>query len=151
MALFNIFSRKKKETLDQGLEKTKTNIFSKLTRAVAGKSKVDDDVLDELEEILVTSDVGVDTTLKIIDRIEERVARDKYVGTDELTSILREEIALLLTENNTDDISEFSVPKDKKPYVIMHCDIGGKVNVKLFKIYSGSVIIYINILCFDTI
>lgn len=125
MALFNIFSRKKKETLDQGLEKTKTNIFSKLTRAVAGKSKVDDDVLDELEEILVTSDVGVDTTLKIIDRIEERVARDKYVGTDELTSILREEIALLLTENNTDDISEFSVPKDKKPYVIMVVGVNG--------------------------
>lgn len=125
MALFNIFSRKKKETLDQGLEKTKTNIFSKLARAVAGKSKVDDDVLDELEEILVTSDVGVDTTLKIIDRIEERVARDKYVGTDELTSILREEIALLLTENNTDDISEFSVPKDKKPYVIMVVGVNG--------------------------
>ncbi len=125
MALFNIFSKKKKETLDQGLEKTKENIFSKLTRAVAGKSKVDDDVLDELEEILVTSDVGVDTTLKIIDRIEERVARDKYVGTDELTRILREEIAELLTENKSDDVDEFSVPADQKPYVIMVVGVNG--------------------------
>lgn len=125
MAFFNLFSKKKKETLDQGLEKTKENIFSKLTRAVAGKSKVDDDVLDELEEILVTSDVGVDTTLKIINRIEERVAKDKYVGTDELTRILREEIAALLTENNTDDIEEFSVPDDKKPYVIMVVGVNG--------------------------
>lgn len=125
MALFNIFSKKKKDTLDQGLEKTKSNIFSKLTRAVAGKSRVDDDVLDELEEVLVTSDVGVDTTLKIIERIEERVARDKYVGTNELTSILREEIASLLTENNSDDIVEFSVPEDKKPYVIMVVGVNG--------------------------
>lgn len=125
MALFNIFSKKKKDTLDQGLEKTKTNIFSKLTRAVAGKSRVDDDVLDELEEILVTSDVGVDTTLKIIDRIEERVAADKYVGTSELTSILREEIANLLTENNSDDISEFSIPDINRPYVIMVVGVNG--------------------------
>lgn len=125
MAFFNLFSKKKKETLDQGLEKTKENIFSKLTRAVAGKSKVDDDVLDELEEILVTSDVGVDTTLKIIDRIEERVVRDKYVGTEELTRILREEIANLLTENNTDDVEEFTIPKDKKPYVIMVVGVNG--------------------------
>ena len=125
MAFFNLFSKKKKETLDQGLEKTKENIFSKLTRAVAGKSRVDDDVLDELEEILVTSDVGVDTTLKIIDRIEERVSRDKYVGTDELTRILREEIANLLTENNTDDVEEFSVPAGKKPYVIMVVGVNG--------------------------
>ncbi len=125
MGLFDIFSKKKKETLDQGLEKTKENIFSKLTRAVAGKSRVDDDVLDELEEILVTSDVGVDTTLKIIERIEERVARDKYVGTDELTRILREEIAELLTENNSDDIAEFAVPEDKKPYVIMVVGVNG--------------------------
>ncbi|MDO5665966.1 MAG: signal recognition particle-docking protein FtsY [Bacteroidia bacterium] len=125
MGLFNIFSKKKKETLDQGLEKTKESIFSKLTRAVAGKSRVDDDILDELEEILVTSDVGVDTTLKIIDRIEERVARDKYVGTDELTRILREEIAELLTENNSDDIAEFAVPEDKKPYVIMVVGVNG--------------------------
>lgn len=125
MALFNIFSKKKKETLDQGLVKTKTNIFSKLTRAVAGKSRVDDDVLDELEEILVTSDVGVDTTLKIIERIEERVAKDKYVGTSELTNILREEIANLLMENNSEDISEFSIPKDKRPYVIMVVGVNG--------------------------
>ncbi len=125
MGLFDIFSKKKKETLDHGLEKTKENIFSKLTRAVAGKSRVDDDVLDELEEILVTSDVGVDTTLKIIDRIEERVARDKYVGTEELTRILREEIAELLTENNSDDIAEFAVPEDKKPYVIMVVGVNG--------------------------
>ena len=125
MGLFDIFSKKKKETLDQGLEKTKENIFSKLTRAVAGKSRVDDAVLDELEEILVTSDVGVDTTVKIIDRIEERVARDKYVGTDELTRILREEIAELLTENKSDDVEEFSVPEDKKPYVIMVVGVNG--------------------------
>lgn len=125
MGFFDIFSKGKKETLDKGLEKTKETIFSKLTRAVAGKSKVDDDVLDELEEVLVTSDVGVDTTLKIIDRIEERVAHDKYVGTDELTAILRDEIAKLLMENNTDDLSEFSVPEDKKPYVIMVVGVNG--------------------------
>ena len=125
MGLFNIFSSKKKETLDQGLEKTKENIFSKLTRAVAGKSKVDDEVLDQLEEVLVTSDVGVDTTLKIIERIEERVSRDKYVGTDELTSILREEIAALLMENNSADLEEFTVPENKKPYVIMVVGVNG--------------------------
>jgi len=125
MGLFDVFSKKKKETLDHGLEKTKENIFSKLTRAVAGKSRVDDDILDELEEILVTSDVGVDTTLKIIERIEERVARDKYVGTDELTRILREEIAELLTENKSDDIAEFVVPENKKPYVIMVVGVNG--------------------------
>lgn len=125
MAFFNIFSKKKKETLDQGLEKTKSNIFSKLTRAVAGKSRVDDDVLDELEEVLVTSDVGVDTTLKIIERIEERVARDKYVGTDELTSILRAEIVNLLTENNSDDLAGFIIPNDRKPYVIMVVGVNG--------------------------
>lgn len=125
MGLFEIFSKKKKETLDQGLEKTKENIFSRLTRAVAGKSRVDDDVLDELEEILVTSDVGVDTTLKIIDRIEGRVARDKYVSTDELTKILREEIVELLTENNSGDTVEFAVPENKKPYVIMVVGVNG--------------------------
>ena len=125
MGLFEIFSKKKKETLDQGLEKTKENIFSRLTRAVAGKSRVDDAVLDELEEILVTSDVGVDTTLKIIDRIEGRVARDKYVSTDELTKILREEIAELLTENNSGDTVEFAVPENKKPYVIMVVGVNG--------------------------
>lgn len=127
MGLFNIFSRnkKEKETLDKGLEKTKENFFSKITRAVAGKSKVDDDVLDDLEEVLVTSDVGVDTTLKIIERIEERVARDKYVGTDELTTILRDEIAQLLIENNTDDTEDFHISQDKKPYVIMVVGVNG--------------------------
>ena len=111
MGFFDRFSKGKNETLDKGLEKTKESFFSKITRAVAGKSKVDDDLLDELEEVLVSSDVGVDTTLKIIERIEERVARDKYVTTDELTTILRDEIALLLTENNSDDLSDFSLPE----------------------------------------
>ena len=101
MGIFSFFSKEKKETLDKGLEKTKESFFGKLTRAVAGKSKVDDDVLDRLEEVLVTSDVGVDTTLNIIDRIEKRVARDKYVTVNELNDILRDEIASLLTENNT--------------------------------------------------
>lgn len=125
MALFNIFSKGKKETLDKGLEKTKDNIFSKLTRAVAGKSQVDENVLDELEEILISSDVGVETTIKIIDRIEERVARDKYLNTTELTKILREEIALLLTDNNATDVEDFSIPKDKKPYVILVVGVNG--------------------------
>ncbi len=125
MGLFDIFSKKNKETLDQGLEKTKENIFSRLTRAVAGKSKVDDNVLDELEEVLVSSDVGVDTTLKIIERIEQRVARDKYMGTDELTGILREEITQLLTENNSADLAEFTVSADKKPFVIMVVGVNG--------------------------
>jgi fused signal recognition particle receptor len=125
MGLFDIFSRGKKETLDKGLEKTKESFFSKLNRAVAGKSKVDDAVLDQLEEVLVTSDVGVDTTLKIIDRIEERVARDKYVNSEELTRILHEEIAALLMENNSDDVDDFSVPEEKKPYVIMVVGVNG--------------------------
>lgn len=125
MALFNIFSKKKKETLDKGLEKTKDNIFSKLTRVVAGKSQVDESVLDQLEEILISSDVGVATTIKIIDRIEERVARDKYLNADELSSILREEIASLLTDNNTTDIEDFSIPTDIKPYVIMVVGVNG--------------------------
>ncbi len=125
MALFNIFSKGKKETLDKGLEKTKSNIFSKLTRAVAGKSQVDESVLDELEEVLISSDVGVETTIKIIDRIEERVARDKYLNTDELTGILREEIALLLTDNNTTDVEDFSIPEGRKPYVIMVVGVNG--------------------------
>ena len=120
-----IFSSEKKETLDKGLEKSKTTFFSKLTKAVAGKSKVDDEVLDNLEEILVSSDVGVNTTLKIIKRIEERVAEDKYVGTDELNKILREEIAGLLSENNTEDHTEFVVPKGPKPYVIMVVGVNG--------------------------
>lgn len=126
MSLFKkIFSSQKKETLDKGLEKTKTSFFSKLGKAVAGKSKVDDDVLDNLEEVLVSSDVGVDTTLKIIERIEARVARDKYVGTDELNSILRSEIAALLSETNDGDISDIQIPKDKKPYVIMVVGVNG--------------------------
>src|SRR5688572_7404830 len=126
MSLFKkIFSSQKKETLDKGLEKTKTSFFSKLGKAVVGKTKVDDDVLDNLEEVLVTSDVGVNTTLKIIDRIEARVARDKYVGTDELNGILREEIAGLLAETNFGNDSEYSVPRDKKPYVIMVVGVNG--------------------------
>lgn len=120
-----IFSSEKKETLDKGLEKSKTTFFNKLSKAVAGKSKVDDDVLDNLEEVLVTSDVGVNTTLKVIERIEERVSRDKYLGTDELNQILREEIAGLLSETNTGEATEFSVPEDKKPYVMMVVGVNG--------------------------
>ena len=125
MGFFSFFSKEKKETLDKGLSKTKESVFSKIARAVAGKSKVDDEVLDNLEEVLITSDVGVETTLNIIKRIEERVARDKYVTTQELNRILREEIAALLTENNTMDSEEFSVPKGKKPYVIMVVGVNG--------------------------
>ena len=125
MGFFNRSSKGKNETLDKGLEKTKVSFFTKMTRAVAGKSKVDDDVLDELEEILVTSDVGVDTTLKIIERIEARVAKDKYLSTNELNSILREEITLLLTENRSSDVSEFSVPSENKPHVIMVVGVNG--------------------------
>lgn len=125
MGLFDKFSKGKKDTLDKGLEKTKESIFSKITRAVAGKSKVDDDVLDNLEEVLVTSDVGVDTTLKIIDRIEARAARDKYVNTAELTAILRDEIAQLLMENRSDDQLEPTLPEDVKPYVIMVVGVNG--------------------------
>lgn len=125
MGIFNFFSKEKKETLDKGLSKTKENVFSKITRAIAGKSKVDDEVLDNLEEVLITSDVGVDTTLKIISRIEDRVSRDKYVTTAELTAILREEIAALLTENHTEDLESFTVPEDKKPYVIMVVGVNG--------------------------
>lgn len=125
MGIFSFFNKEKKETLDKGLSKTKENVFSKITRAIAGKSKVDDEVLDNLEEVLITSDVGVDTTLKIISRIEERVARDKYVTTQELTALLREEIAALLTENNTEDAESFTVPADKKPYVIMVVGVNG--------------------------
>ena len=125
MGLFGFFSKGKKETLDKGLEKTKQSFFSKITRAIAGKSTVDDDVLDNLEEVLVTSDVGVDTTLNIIQRIEARVSRDKYVGTSELNHILRDEISSLLTENNTDDTEGFDIPADKKPYVIMVVGVNG--------------------------
>ena len=119
MGFFSFFTKEKKENLDKGLSKTKESVFSKITKAIAGKSKVDDDVLDNLEEVLITSDVGVDTTLKIIERIEKRVARDKYVTTTELTALLRDEIASLLTENHTEDQADFVVPADKKPYVIM--------------------------------
>lgn len=125
MGLFSFFTKEKKETLDKGLSKTKESVFSKIARAVAGKSKVDDDVLDNLEEILITSDVGVETTLRIIERIEKRVARDKYVGTDELQNILREEVAGLLAEHHTDEVQDFSVPAAKKPYVIMVVGVNG--------------------------
>ena len=125
MGLFGLFSKKKKETLDKGLEKTKQNVFTKLTRAVAGKSKVDDEVLDNLEEILVSSDVGVDTTIKIIHRIEERVARDKYVSTSELNEILKGEITELLTENNNGDSVEWTLPEDSHPYVILVVGVNG--------------------------
>ena len=121
----NIFSKEKKETLDKGLEKTKESFFGKLSKAVAGKSRVDEDVLDNLEEILVASDVGVNTTLKIIERIEERVAKDKYVGTVELNTILREEIASLLSETNTGNETDFTIPENKKPYVIMVVGVNG--------------------------
>jgi fused signal recognition particle receptor len=120
-----IFSKEKKETLDKGLEKTREGVFSKLTRAIAGKSRVDDEVLDNLEEVLVSSDVGVATTVKIIERIEARVSRDKYLGTDELNTILKEEIAQLLAENNAEDVSDFSLPKVDGPYVIMVVGVNG--------------------------
>ena len=125
MGIFGFFNKEKKETLDKGLEKTKTSVFDKLARAVAGKSKVDDDVLDNLEEVLITSDVGVETTLKIIERIEERVARDKYVSTSELNAILRDEIASLLAENNSDDNDNWELPNDHKPYVILVVGVNG--------------------------
>ena len=125
MGFFDFFSKPKKETLDEGLSKTKESVFGKIARAVAGKSTVDDDVLDNLEEVLVTSDVGVETTLNIIKRIEERVARDKYVNTSELNKILREEIASLLTENNTEDTNGFELPADHKPYVILVVGVNG--------------------------
>jgi len=125
MGIFSVFSKKNKEKLDEGLEKTKSSVFSKISKAVAGKSKVDDEVLDDLEEILVTSDVGVSTTLKIIERIEARVARDKYLGTAELNSILKEEIAGLLEENDKGDLLGFDFPKRDVPYVIMVVGVNG--------------------------
>ncbi|MCH5177420.1 MAG: signal recognition particle-docking protein FtsY [Prevotellaceae bacterium] len=125
MGFFDFFTKQKKETLDNGLAKTKESVFGKLTRAIAGKSKVDDEVLDNLEEVLITSDVGVDTTLEIIRRIEARVARDKYVNTSELNAILRDEIAGLLMENNTDDANGFDLPTDHKPYVILVVGVNG--------------------------
>ena len=127
MGLFSFLTRKKeqKEDLDKGLEKTKTSVFSRISKAIMGKSTVDDEVLDNLEEILITSDVGVETTLKIIDRIQARVARDKYVGTNELNSILKEEIMALLQENESGDGTTFDIPADKKPYVIMVVGVNG--------------------------
>lgn len=125
MGIFGLFSSKKKETLDKGLEKTKQSVFGKLARAVAGKSTVDDDVLDDLEEVLITSDVGVETTVKIIHRIEERVARDKYVSTSELNAILRQEIAALLEENHSVDNDDWNLPTDHKPYVILVVGVNG--------------------------
>lgn len=125
MGIFGLFNKEKKERLDQGLEKTKTNLLSRLTRAVVGKSRVDDEVLDNLEEALITSDVGVETTLKIIERIENRVSRDKYVNTSELNQILRDEIASLLAENNSGQVADFSLPQNKKPYVVMVVGVNG--------------------------
>ncbi len=126
MGLFSFFTKDKKEVLDKGLEKTKSSVFSKIARAVAGKSTVDDEVLDNLEEVLITSDVGVETTLKIVKRIQERVARDKYMGTSELNDILRDEISALLVENNPDDDAEpFSVPSARKPYVVLVVGVNG--------------------------
>lgn len=125
MGIFGLFNKKEKETLDQGLEKTKQSVFTKLSRAIAGKSTVDDDVLDNLEEVLITSDVGVESTIKIIHRIEERVARDKYVSTDELNLILKEEIAGLLAENNSGDNSNWDLPADHSPYVIFVVGVNG--------------------------
>ena len=126
MGLFKkLFSREKKETLDKGLEKTKQGVFEKIKHAVAGKSTVDDDVLDNLEEVFVTSDVGVDTTVKIIDRLQARVARDKYVGTDELNELLCDEISQMLADNNNAELEDFTVPEDQKPYVIMVVGVNG--------------------------
>jgi len=123
--LGGLFSKEKKESLDKGLEKTSSNIFNRLGKALVGKSTVDDDVLDNLEEILVSSDVGINTTLKIIERIQQRVARDKYLGTSELDKILKEEIAALLAENQSSDQADFEIPQDKKPYVIMVVGVNG--------------------------
>jgi fused signal recognition particle receptor len=125
MGIFSFFTKEKKESLDQGLSKTKETFFSKIAKAVAGKSTVDAEVLDNLEEILLTSDVGVETTLRIIERIEKRVSRDKYVNTSELNNILKEEIAQLLTENNSKDEDDFNTPVSKKPYVIMVVGVNG--------------------------
>ncbi len=125
MALFNIFSKEKKESLDKGLEKSKESFFNKLGKAVVGKSTVDEQVLDDLEEVLITSDVGVETTVKIIDRIEARVARDKYMGTDDLNRILKEEIAGLLSENNTIDQGDYELPNVEGPYVILVVGVNG--------------------------
>jgi len=126
MGLFKkIFTKEKKESLDKGLEKSKTSFFQKVSKAIVGKSRVDDEVLDNLEEILIASDVGVDTTVKVIQRIEQRVAKDKYTSTDELNGILREEIAGLLNENQSHDLADFEIPENVKPYVIMVVGVNG--------------------------
>ena len=125
MAFFGLFNKEKKETLDKGLEKSKESVLSKIGRAIAGKSTIDDDVLDNLEEALITSDVGVETTLRIIERVQERVKRDKYVGTDELRQLLVDEIASMLQENNVEDVLDFSAPLPAKPYVVMVVGVNG--------------------------
>lgn len=125
MGILNLFSKEKKESLDKGLEKTKESFFTKLGRTVVGKSQVDEDVLDELEEVLISSDLGVGTTVKIIDRIEQRVARDKYLGASELDKILKEEIAGLLSENNTEDLKDFTIPEGTKPYIMLVVGVNG--------------------------
>ncbi|MDR1737392.1 MAG: signal recognition particle-docking protein FtsY [Candidatus Symbiothrix sp.] len=125
MGILSFFTRDKKENLDKGLAKTKESVFGKITRAIAGKSKVDDDVLDNLEEVLVTSDVGVDTTLRVIERIEKRIARDKYINTNELTAILREEISALLQDNKIEELEDFEIPVASRPYVIMVVGVNG--------------------------
>ncbi len=125
MGILNLFSKEKKESLEKGLEKTKESFFTKIGRTVVGKSQVDEDVLDELEEVLISSDLGVGTTVKIIDRIENRVARDKYLGAQELDKILKEEIAGLLSENNTEDLKDFTLPEGKKPYVLLVVGVNG--------------------------
>lgn len=123
--MFGLFSKEKKQSLDQGLQKSKEGFFSRLSKAVAGKSTVDDEVLDNLEEILVSSDVGIETTLKIIQRIQDRVARDKYLGASELDRILKEEVASLLAQNQTNSVADFETPADKKPYVILVVGVNG--------------------------
>jgi fused signal recognition particle receptor len=125
MGIFNFFSKDKKEVLDKGLSKTKESVFSKLTRAIAGKSKVDETTLDDLEEVLITSDVGVETTLKIISRIEKRIAAEKYLNSTELTHILRDEITSMLADNNTEELADFELPAGQKPYVIMVVGVNG--------------------------
>ena len=125
MGIFDFFSREKKESLDKGLEKTKTNLFDKLSKAVVGKSTVDEDVLDEVENVLINSDVGVQTTIKIIERLEKRVARDKYVSTAELDQLLRQEVAALLEENNAQVAGQVALPENIKPYVIMVVGVNG--------------------------
>ena len=132
MGLFGLFGKDKKESLNKGLEKTKESVFKKLARAVVGKSKVDDEVLDNLEEVLITSDVGVETTVRIIERIEERVRRDKYMGVDELNQVLKEEIVDLLKENNKADVDAFDLPAGGGPYVIMV--VGVNKNTSLFTV-----------------